>query len=135
LFWPGTYEGGADMHKKIMIVDDNIEFLDELRETLELSGYELIAVNHSSSAVETAKETKPDVILVDLKMPDKSGFQLANELRQIQEFEDTPIIAMTAFFKDDYVPLMKMCGIKKYLKKPFNPLDVISHIEEVLQEV
>ncbi len=122
------------MRKKIMIVGDNTEFLEELRETLELSGYELIAVDSSSSALKVAEETKPSVILIDLKMPNKSGFQLACELRQIQEFEDTPIIAMTAFFRDDYVPLMKMCGIKKYLKKPFNPLDVISHIEDALQE-
>lgn len=44
------------------------------------------------------------------------------------------IIAMTGFFKDEYASLMNICGIKKCLKKPFNPLDVISGIEEVLSK-
>jgi CheY-like chemotaxis protein len=121
-------------NKRVMIVDDDKIFLDELKETLDLSGYEMIAVNDAVSAVDTVCQTAPDVILVDLKMPQKSGFQVAHELMFLShKIGDIPVIAMTGFFRDGYAALMNMCGIKKCLKKPFSPLDVISEIEEALK--
>jgi DNA-binding response OmpR family regulator len=122
------------MTKRVMIIDDDKEFLEELHETLNLSGYEMVAVNDAQDALETANRTKPDIILLDLKMPAKSGFQVADEIRHYQQTSHIPIIAMTGFFKDDYLPLMKMCGIKDFLKKPFNPLDVINRIEKELKQ-
>jgi two-component system, OmpR family, response regulator len=120
------------MGRKIMIVDDDLEFLEELKETLGLSGYDVVHENSSVAAVMTANRVKPDLVLLDLKMPDKSGFQLADELRHASELGNIPIIAMTGFLKDEYIPLISICGIRKCLKKPFNPLDVIAHIEEAL---
>ena len=120
------------MAKRILVVDDDKEFLEELKETLGLSGYDVVEVNDSVSAVDVARSTKPDLVLLDLKMPGKSGFQLADELRHIAELGNIPVIAMTGFLKDDYIPLINICGIKKCLKKPFNPLDVIAHIETAL---
>lgn len=119
-------------NKRIMIIDDDKDFLAELKETLALCGYDIIVANDPSSALGIIKSAKPDVLLLDLKMPYKSGFQLASELKLYSELEHIPIIAMTAFFKDSYAQLMNLCGITKCLKKPFNPLDVIAQIEEEL---
>lgn len=118
--------------RRILIIDDDVEFLEELKEALVLSGYDILAVSQAKLALDIAIREKPDLVLLDLKMPDKSGFQVAGELRHVVESLRTPIIAMTGYFKDDYVPLMNLCGIKRCLKKPFNPLDVISIIEEEL---
>ena len=120
------------MKRVVMIVDDDKEFLEELRETLELSGYELAAVNDPSEVLEAVKTVKPAVILLDLKMPKKSGFEIADELRRLAEYGNIPIIAMSAFYKDEYAMLIRMCGIKRCLTKPFNPLDVIAEIEKAL---
>ena len=120
------------MKGKVLIVDDDKEFLEELNETLNLSGYEMVAVNDARRALEAVHKEKPDVVLLDLKMPTKSGFQVADEIRHHQETAHIPIIAMTGYFKESQVPLMDMCGIDKCLKKPFNPLDVIAQIESVL---
>lgn len=122
------------MNKKIMIVDDDKEFLEELKETLALSGYDMLAVEDPARVLETARLEKPEVILLDLKMPQKSGFQVADELRHFSELSNIPIIAMSAYLKDDYVSLLNMCGIKRCLKKPFYPLDVIAEIENALAE-
>jgi CheY-like chemotaxis protein len=119
--------------QKVMIVDDDKEFLEELGETLALSGYDMVAVGDPVSALEMASEARPQLILLDLKMPGMSGFQLADEIRRFSQFEHIPILAMSAYFKDEYASLMDACGIKKCLKKPFNPLDVISEIEKSLQ--
>jgi|SRR3990167_1352246 len=122
------------MRNKIMVIDDDKEFLDELKELLESSGYDLAAVNDADAAIESAKGIKPALILLDLKMPKKSGFQLANELRYFSELAGVPIIAMSAFYKDDYKSLLDICGIKRCLTKPFQPLDVIAEIEDALAE-
>ncbi len=116
-------------NKKVMIVDDDTEFLEELNETMSASGYEMISVNDSTTVVDIASRVKPDLIILDLKMPGKSGFQLAEEIRRLPELEKIPIIAMSAFFKEEYAFLLSIFGIKKCLKKPFNPLDVITAVE------
>ncbi len=116
-------------NKKVMIVDDDAEFLEELNETMSASGYEMIPVNDSTTVVDIASRVKPDLIILDLKMPGKSGFQLAEEIRRLPELEKIPIIAMSAFFKEEYAFLLSIFGIKKCLKKPFNPLDVITAVE------
>lgn len=121
------------MSKKILIIDDDKEFLEELDETLALSGYSVTAVNDPQEALDTTNRIKPDAILLDLKMPNKSGFQVADEIRHYAELAHIPIFAMTGHFKDDYEPLMNICGIKRCLKKPFNPLDVIALLEDVFK--
>lgn len=118
---------------KVMIVDDNKGFLEELEEALAFSGYDTIATHDPHSVLPTVAKEKPHVILLDLKMPGKSGFQLAHELKSSPDLQQIPIIAMTEFFKDGYKMLMDMCGIKRYIKKPFNPLDVITEIEAALE--
>lgn len=122
------------MDEKIMIVDDDKEFLEELRETLTLSGYEPIAINDSLMALKVARMIKPNVILLDLKMDRKSGFQIADELKQFPETTNIPIIAMTGFYAEKGNSLvLDICGIKRFLIKPFNPLDAIVKIETALK--
>lgn len=121
------------LNRKVMIVDDDKKFLDELEEMLSFSGYDIIAEQNPHSVLPMAIKEKPQVILLDLKMPGKSGFQVAHELKSSPALQHIPIIAMTRSFKDDYKNLMDMCDIKRCLKKPFNPLDVIMEIETVLE--
>lgn len=118
-------------YKKVMIVDDDKEFLEELNEILELSGYETITASNTNNVLDIACTLKPDVILLDLKMQGKSGFQLAKEIEAIPDLSHVPIIAMSGYFKHDYNSLLNMCGIRSCLRKPFSPLDVIARIEEV----
>ncbi|MDD5449774.1 MAG: response regulator [Candidatus Omnitrophica bacterium] len=119
--------------KRIMLVDDNKEFLEELNETLTLGGYETAIFSDGQTALKSVYEVKPDLILLDLKMEGKNGFQVADELSRSPETKDIPIIAMTAFYtKDEHRPLMHTCGIRAHVIKPFNPLDIIAKIEGIL---
>jgi two-component system, OmpR family, alkaline phosphatase synthesis response regulator PhoP len=120
--------------KRIMIVDDEEGFLEELKETLVLSGYDTVDFNSGESALEKVRMVKPDAILVDLKMGGKSGFQVAVELNSSPETAQIPIIAMTAHYTEkEHARLMNECGIKKCILKPFNPLDVIFELERFLK--
>jgi DNA-binding response OmpR family regulator len=118
---------------KIMIVDDNAEFLEELQEMLTQSGYTTEIFPDSTKAFAAAHTVKPDLILLDLKMSPKSGFQVADELRHSTEMKNVPIIAMTAFFTEkEHILMMKLCGIKAFILKPFKPVNLIAKIEFAL---
>lgn len=115
---------------KVMIIDDEKVFLEELKETLKLSGYKTITFSDGTKALENVIKHKPDVILLDLKMEGKNGFQVADELRKKEETSGIPIIAMTGYYlTDSYEYIRKMYGLDECLIKPFNPLDVITKIE------
>ncbi|MBF0491101.1 MAG: response regulator, partial [Candidatus Omnitrophica bacterium] len=77
----------------------------------------------------------PDLIITDLKMKPKSGFQLADELHNSFQTKAIPIIAITGFFTEkEHMLMMKMFGMKHAILKPFNPSDLIAKIESVLKE-
>jgi DNA-binding response OmpR family regulator len=117
-----------------MIVDDNREFAQELKETLVLSGYEVVVYYDGKTALEHVEREAPDVVLLDLKMEGKSGFQVADEMKFGKSTKDIPIIAITGYFTEEqHRELMSICGIKACILKPFNPLDVIAKIETIVQ--
>lgn len=120
--------------EKIMIVDDNKEFLEELEEMLSLSGYNPLVISDSTAAFRIARRKKPDLILLDLKMAQMNGFDVAQELKQCPETAAIPIVAMSGYFPlEKQAPLLDMSNMKACLKKPFSVTDVISQIEEILK--
>lgn len=122
---------------KVVIIDDDEAFLEGLEKILSASGYDPLVVADPRSAVEIALNRKPDVILLELRMSCKNGFELADDMNRALETQSIPIIAMSEFFKEESFSMMNLClnlcGIKRYLKKPFHPLEVISAIEDVIK--
>ena len=117
----------------IMVVDDNVELLEELENLLRLGGYDIIALSDGTQVFDAALRNKPDLILLDLKMSPKTGFQIADEIRNSLHLKNTPVIAMTGFFTEkQHFLMMKLCGIKTSILKPFRPLNLITKIEFAL---
>jgi two-component system response regulator AdeR len=120
-------------NRKAVIINDDEESLGVLDEILSVNGYEPVIINDASSAVDITVQKEPDVIFLELKMPQKSGFELAGEINHVFGPGKVPIIAMSASFKDEFRILFDLCGINGYLRKPFNPLDVIWAIENIVE--
>jgi DNA-binding response OmpR family regulator len=119
---------------KVAIIDHDKKSLKELGEILAGSGYTPIMVNEANLAVETVMEKKPDVILVELRMPHKNGFEITDSINRISATKKVPIIAMSQVFNDEFNWLLDLCGIIRCIKKPFLPLDVIWAVENELSE-
>ena len=118
----------------VAIIDDNQDSLRELEIILKMAGYIPVLVNDVLGAVDAVINNKPDVILMELKMPHKNGFALADAINQVFGTKKIPIIAMSNLFKDEFKWLMDFCGIKRWIKKPFLPLDVIWAVENEMPE-
>lgn len=120
---------------RIMVVDDDLELLEEIKEILSFNNYDVEIMSNSALAFEKACEIKPDLIITDLKMIPKSGFQLADELHNSFKTKGIPIIAITGFFTEkEHLLMMKMFGMKYAILKPFNPTDLIAKVDSVLKE-
>ena len=119
----------AAVKKRILIIDDDREFLEELQETLRLNDYEVTAVEDATEAMAIALRVAPDLILLDLKMPLESGFQVACKLKYFSHLKSVPIIAMTGYFRESYLPLLETYRISAYIRKPFGTVEIVSKIE------
>jgi DNA-binding response OmpR family regulator len=122
------------MHKsQIFVVDDNVELLEELEKLLQSGGYEVTAISEGDRLFQEAYKKKPDLVLLDLKMTPKTGFEIADEMKHSSILKDVPVIAMTGFFNEkQHFLMMKLCGIKAAIFKPFHPVNLIAKIEFAL---
>lgn len=120
--------------KTILAVDDDIDFLEELKIALELYDYKVMTNADPSDAVRQMQEAKPDCILFDLRMPKKHGFQFSEDVRTDHALRRIPAIAMTGFYTSDYDVCLDAFGISRILKKPFSPDDAVGMIKSVLKE-
>ena len=128
-----TMDTATKGRSRIFIVDDNVELLEELENLLRSGDYDVTAICDGTQVFEAALRKKPDLILLDLKMAPKSGFQIADEIRSSLALKDVPVVAMTGFYTEkQHFLMMKLSGIKTFILKPFRPLNLISKIEFVL---
>lgn len=118
-------------NRKIVIIDNDKKSLGNLEEILVSGVYDRIVVCDARLAVDTVVQRRPDLIFLELKMPHKTGFEIADEINRVFETKKVPIIGMSELYKDEFGFLLKFCGIEGYLQKPFNRLDVLTQIEDV----
>ncbi|MFZ5802829.1 MAG: response regulator [Candidatus Omnitrophota bacterium] len=119
----------------IMVVDDDEIFLEELSESLALSGYNMIAVSDPTEVIDLASGLKPKLILLDINMPGKTGLEIIREIGKLPEFDDVPVIVMSGFFQDELMLLNEIRGIKRLVKKPFGLADILGIIRDTLKGI
>lgn len=88
--------GKLENRKKVLVIDDEADVTEQLSANLEASGYEVETLNKPVKAVDTVQQFKPDVVLLDYRMPKASGADVFNNIRRIRGFATTPIIFVSA---------------------------------------
>jgi len=116
-----------------MVVDDDEEFTNLYKEYLKMVGFETVSENRSSRAMELAYTEKPDVFVLDLMMPEPTGFQLCRMLRADENFKHTPIIIVTALTDLDSKLVAMGAGANDYITKPFHIDELKTRINLLLQ--
>jgi DNA-binding response OmpR family regulator len=119
---------------KILMVDDDKLVTDLLDKLLKADGYNTVTVNDSSQAIEVAKKETPDLVLLDLMMPQPDGFRVCRMLREIPQFKKLPIIIVTALDDSDSRAVAFGAGANDYLTKPFHPDELSEKIVAALEE-
>ena len=118
------------MAQKILVVDDEQPIADILQFNLEKEGYQVICAYDGDEATRLAENEKPDLILLDIMLPNKDGNEVLREVRKTQTM---PIIMLTAKDSEIDKVLGLELGADDYLTKPFSPKEVIARIKAILR--
>lgn len=122
--------------KKILICDDEPHFVKLVKIRLEANNYDVVTLSDSRMVLEAADKERPDVIMLDIVMPDKGGYEVCDDLKKNVNTKKIPVILLTG---KDLVPsgISERCRKHKsagFLIKPVEPEDLLSKIEKVLKE-
>lgn len=119
--------------KRILAIDDEQDVTDLIKLQLEsMGGFAVITENEGAGALQTARETSPDLILLDIMMPDVDGSELAAQMLEDPLLKDTPIIFLTALVSDEEVRDGNFGGPRRYFPKPINFQKLVDAIHETL---
>lgn len=122
------------MKKKILIVEDNDLNLKLFRDLLDAHGFEAIETKEGMQALSIARTVRPDLILMDIQLPEISGLDITKKLKADSEVSHIPIIAVTAFaMKDDEEKILR-AGCQAYISKPISITSFLETIKKFLGE-
>ena len=116
------------MPKKVMIVEDNELNMKLFRDLIEASGYETIQTRNGLEALDLARQHRPDLILMDIQLPEVSGLDVTRWLKEDPELHVIPVIAVTAFAMKGDEERIRQGGCEAYISKP---ISVVSFLETV----
>ena len=121
------------MKKKILVVDDEKDICGIVKRILENEGYEVFEAYNGQEALGKVFEISPDMMVIDVQMPGKNGFQVCEEIRKDPIYKELPILMLTVrSSKEDRLQGFTS-GVDEYMVKPFDMTEIIARIKVVLE--
>ena len=120
------------MPEKILVIDDEESVVELLRILLELKGYEVIKAYRAEDGLRKAYRTQPDLVLLDIMMPDMDGFEVCRRLRADPRRAGLRIVMLSAKGRDQEVEKGLGLGADAYVTKPFSTKDLVAQIHALL---
>jgi len=120
------------MPKKILLVDDEPEILEICRDYLKASGYDVVTARDGAQGLSFARREKPDLIVLDLMMPEMDGLDVC---RAIRRESNVPIIMLTARVEETDKLIGLEIGADDYITKPFSPRELVARVKVILRRV
>ena len=121
--------------KKILIADDEPDILEIIQYNLQNEGYEVITAKNGNEAIDQAKRSMPDLIILDIMMPGKNGIEVCNILRTQPAFNDTLIIFLTALSDEGTEVKGLETGADDFITKPVSPKVLVSKVNALFRRV
>jgi DNA-binding response OmpR family regulator len=122
--------------KRVVCVEDEAEMIDLIRLILSRRGFEVIGANGGIMGLEVIRAEKPDLVLLDLMMPDMDGWEVYQQIKADEELRDTPVIVVTAKAQSiDKVLGLHIAKVDDYISKPFSPQELLDSVDQVLSRV
>jgi DNA-binding response OmpR family regulator len=118
--------------QSILVIDDNADHLELVRRTLTARGYQVYLAEDATSGLQLALDRQPDLLVIDLGLPDVDGQTLIGRLKRMAEFSNTPIIACTAWPEETARSMVDIYGCDGYISKPIRTTDFANRIASYL---
>lgn len=124
-------EANADAKKKILLVDDDAEIIESLKYALGTKGYEILVARDGNQGLAMADREDPDLVILDMMMPKRSGFLVLEKLRQSRPVP-IRVIMITANEGSRHKAYAEMLGVDDYIRKPFAMDRLIESVNRLL---
>ena len=125
----------AQANKRVVYIEDETEMIDLVRLILNRKGFEVVGANGGREGVETVQRELPDLVLLDLMMPDMDGWDVYRQIKAEETTSNIPVIVITAKAQNiDKVLGLHIVKVDDYIAKPFSPQELIDSIEKVLKD-
>ncbi len=121
------------MNQRILVVDDDKDIVRLLRGYLEKEGFTVLTAFDGAGALHTLRRDKPDLMVLDLMLPDKDGWEITRLVRSDKVLSALPIIMLTARIEDTDKIIGLEMGSDDYVTKPFNPREVVARVRALLR--
>lgn len=119
--------------KKILCIEDEPEMVDLIRLILSRRGFEVTGASGGVDGLNMIRESHPDLVLLDLMMPDMDGWEVYQQMKADESLRDIPVIVVTAKAQSiDKVLGLHIAKVDDYIAKPFSPQDLLNSVEKVL---
>ncbi|MBL7164357.1 MAG: response regulator transcription factor [Anaerolineales bacterium] len=119
--------------ERILVVDDDREIVRLMRSYLEKAGYAVLSAYDGETALHTLRREKPDLLVLDLMLPDRDGWDVTRIIRGDAHLAALPIIMLTARVEDSDKIVGLEIGADDYITKPFNPREVVARVRALLR--
>ena len=120
---------------KILVAEDERDIRELIAYTLMFAGYDIIQASNGADAVSLAVQEKPDLILMDVRMPRMTGYQACEVIKENPETKDTPVIFLSAKGQESEIQQGLGAGAVKYILKPFVPDELTAQVKNILKEI
>ena len=119
---------------KVVIAEDEPDIRDLIRFTLQFAGYEVFAAGNGEEGYELAKREKPDLVMMDVRMPKMTGYEACRKIKADPELQHIPVIFLSAKGQDAEIQSGLDAGAEEYLLKPFAPDQLTERVRAVLHK-
>lgn len=121
--------------KNILCIEDDTEMIDLIRLILGRRGFEVTGAGGGAEGLKKIREQHPDLVLLDLMMPDMDGWEVYQQMKADEKTRDIPVIVVTAKAQSiDRVLGMHIAKVDDYITKPFSPQELLNSVEKVLSQ-
>lgn len=121
--------------KQVIYFEDEPDMVELVRIILGREGYQVEGMVEGQAGLSAVQETQPDIVLLDLMMPDMDGWEIFRRLKSDEKTKDIPVIVITAKAQSiDKVLGLEIAKVDDYISKPFTPADLVSRVGKVLAE-
>ena len=122
------------MDRRVLLIEDEPNIIEAIRFLLTREGWQVETHSDGGDAVEVVRSTRPDLVVLDMMLPGKSGMEILRDLRDLPDFADLPVLMLTARGQSRDRDLAEKAGVSRFMTKPFSNAEVLTAVRDLLAQ-
>ena len=122
------------MGRNVLLIEDEPNIIEAIRFLLTREGWEVAAHSDGTDAVEVVRAARPDLVILDMMLPGKSGMDILRELREIAELAALPVLMLTARGQSRDRDMAEKAGVSRFMTKPFSNTEVLTAVRDLVAQ-